>query len=856
MSAQSDINKAAADSAVAAEKAKAASAIMEKFAKGTDTEQVDNGLPGGIPSLAKFIKTKDQEINEAGDGILAESRAARDVAVESAEQTTEDRQQTGEDRAATNADAAVSIAQAAIATTKAGEAAAYVDLLNATSAGDPLTPVAQWSDVPALEGGPEQLMAAVNAQGQAVTNRTAAIADNTNTTRGAALVGYYDPVAPTYLKTVSDIINGLPVSALRGLPKDKHADIMSGVDTTDYTTNLNDLATAIVAAGGGELVIPRGVIYVKNFTIPKFSSGDPTSRMILSGYGRGSYLRMTQAGATADDATIVVDGFYWSIRDLVIQGVQTISAAAALTVGHAVKVIPQAGGGIKGSVKDCMIGRVGQNGIHVVANSNPSWELVIDGCDVSYCGGLCVEPGTANDSKIIDTYLAFGKVGALALSRGNTAWKVANVKAYGNRSLSWTDFAYNRVVPAAQTEAADSGSVILTGYDHTISNLEIQENGSIGLQLGTSSHPLANSALTGLSVSGNGGWCEIGSDDGYGGTTDATTQANYRRLGILGVNYYRVGIKGECNDFRAKYGKPRQYAGYKSTASRPTKTSGSLPNQSWWRIINNSGGADFTGAQLGYANPSNAVGTIFQSRKSSPAAADPTPTYGTGSLEAVNDGLNIQLEIVNQWNQDNLTGASSLGYDFASDGGNSFVVVNGRIVADVALVESNSPRVTLRQVGTGGSSELYMLDANSNGGALVMDMSGTPALKAQTISAGNVLLTPWQIERANGRITVNKAGCDTSGSFQVVSTGFLVAFGDTTGLIALDPAGTLATGTITMPASPLDGQIATISSTQTVTALTLSPNTGQSIKAAAMTILAGQTLRYRYRASNTTWYPA
>lgn len=115
MTAQTDIFEAAADS-------KEAAAIMKQFAKGTDTEQVDNGLPGGIPSLAKFIKTKDEEINEAGDGILAESRAARDVAVENAEQTTLDREQTGEDRAAASDSATVANDQAGVATVKAAEA--------------------------------------------------------------------------------------------------------------------------------------------------------------------------------------------------------------------------------------------------------------------------------------------------------------------------------------------------------------------------------------------------------------------------------------------------------------------------------------------------------------------------------------------------------------------------------------------------------------------------------------------------------------------------------------------------------------------------------------------------------------
>lgn len=68
------------------------------------------------------------------------------------------------------------------------------------------------------------------------------------------------------------------------------------------------------------------------------------------------------------------------------------------------------------------------------------------------------------------------------------------------------------------------------------------------------------------------------------------------------------------------------------------------------------------------------------------------------------------------------------------------------------------------------------------------------------------------------------------------------------------PAGTLLTGTIIMTAAPADGMTVSLSSTQAITTLTLSPNTGQSILNAIVTFAVGATASYVYRLSNTTWY--
>jgi hypothetical protein len=90
--------------------------------------------------------------------------------------------------------------------------------------------------------------------------------------------------------------------------------------------------------------------------------------------------------------------------------------------------------------------------------------------------------------------------------------------------------------------------------------------------------------------------------------------------------------------------------------------------------------------------------------------------------------------------------------------------------------------------------------------------------------------------------------------YQVPTTGFSYTFAAGTTVLVMNPAGTLATGTITMPASPVDGMTISFSSTQQITALTVAGNTGQSIVGNPTTMLAGGAATFVYRLSNTTWY--
>jgi hypothetical protein len=84
-------------------------------------------------------------------------------------------------------------------------------------------------------------------------------------------------------------------------------------------------------------------------------------------------------------------------------------------------------------------------------------------------------------------------------------------------------------------------------------------------------------------------------------------------------------------------------------------------------------------------------------------------------------------------------------------------------------------------------------------------------------------------------------------------TGFAITIGAGVSQYLINPAGTLATGTFTMPEAPQEGQELSIGSTQTQTAVTFTANTGQTFAVAAPSALVAKvSVKFRYL--STVWY--
>jgi hypothetical protein len=91
-------------------------------------------------------------------------------------------------------------------------------------------------------------------------------------------------------------------------------------------------------------------------------------------------------------------------------------------------------------------------------------------------------------------------------------------------------------------------------------------------------------------------------------------------------------------------------------------------------------------------------------------------------------------------------------------------------------------------------------------------------------------------------------------SYLTPVTGFTITFPNYTNTLILNPLAGLATGTIIFPALLFDGQYISISSSQTISTLTLTPNSGQTIIGAPTTITNTSSIKFIYRAANKTFY--
>lgn len=91
--------------------------------------------------------------------------------------------------------------------------------------------------------------------------------------------------------------------------------------------------------------------------------------------------------------------------------------------------------------------------------------------------------------------------------------------------------------------------------------------------------------------------------------------------------------------------------------------------------------------------------------------------------------------------------------------------------------------------------------------------------------------------------------------YEAPTSGSTVTASDNTSVLIVEPAGTLATLTIDMPASPRDGQMLNLVIIQVITALTMNGN-GATLLAPLNGATVALTRRtWYYREANTTWYP-
>jgi hypothetical protein len=142
----------------------------------------------------------------------------------------------------------------------------------------------------------------------------------------------------------------------------------------------------------------------------------------------------------------------------------------------------------------------------------------------------------------------------------------------------------------------------------------------------------------------------------------------------------------------------------------------------------------------------------------------------------------------------------------------------------------NGVNITTTQVATGGGAQGAI-----GGASVISGLTLTNPILNSSSFGGFQLETGW--------------------ATQTLTTGFTLTLSATTHLNPITPAGTLASGTITMPAGIANGFRALVSTTQAITALTVSPNSGQSILGAPTSLAAGGSFEMTYDSAITTWLP-
>jgi hypothetical protein len=227
-------------------------------------------------------------------------------------------------------------------------------------------------------------------------------------------------------------------------------------------------------------------------------------------------------------------------------------------------------------------------------------------------------------------------------------------------------------------------------------------------------------------------------------------------------------------------------------------------------------------------------------------------TPGNGGQPAIvavsgetNQGLNFRTAGTGQINFQSGTGGNTNALTIMSNSTavNALSITGGSTGQNVVLGVNGSDTNVSIQLAPQGSGTVYINKLQGAGGTV----DNTP------IGSGTPSTGTFTTLKTNGLASFAAGFADASFSNQTPTNGFAIVVANGVSTLQLTPAGTLASGTITMPSAPGNGQWLLVTSTAAVTACSFLAASGQTLLGAPTTLPACVEMAFQYQTSAARW---
>jgi hypothetical protein len=234
-----------------------------------------------------------------------------------------------------------------------------------------------------------------------------------------------------------------------------------------------------------------------------------------------------------------------------------------------------------------------------------------------------------------------------------------------------------------------------------------------------------------------------------------------------------------------------------------------------------------------------------------------------GNFNSANSGTGSIIYIYGIYNNIQSTAASTI-----TTAGCMYI---GNTITAGSMITYNGIIITTPTVsGTGAITNSYGINIANHGSAGITNACGLNVLETTGASSTNITFcigvrptgVSYSLYNAStvlsyfaGSIAHSQAEVDNSAQYYTPATLGTVTMSAGQQRAIINPAATIAVLTVVLPPTPINNQIAGISFTQAVTALTISAGTN-TVVASPTSAAIDTTFRFIYQLSSTSWFPA